>query len=163
MLSVVPVLRVLRLLRVIRVIRVIRLMARLGGPEGSVRAFFSNKAAGGLLFVLLIAILVMDFGSLLIMAVERGQPGANIDNAVDSVWCLLVTMSTVGYGDHFPVTDAGRMIGAVIIVVGVGVFGTLTGFLANLFLSPSTPEAPRPASPADEAEPEGVENVVIQE
>ncbi len=50
-------------------------------------------------------------------------------------------MSTVGYGDTYPTTDGGRLIGALIIVVGVGVFGTLTGFLANAFLSPSTAAA----------------------
>ena len=45
-------------------------------------------------------------------------------------------MSTVGYGDQYPITNPGRVLGTVIIVVGVGIFGTLTGYLANLFLSP---------------------------
>ena len=57
--------------------------------------------------------------------------------AGDALWYVIVTMSTVGYGDRYPVTEIGRMFGVVIIVVGVGVFGTLTGFLANAFLSPS--------------------------
>jgi voltage-gated potassium channel len=47
-------------------------------------------------------------------------------------------MSTVGYGDQYPVTQPGRIIGSGIIIVGVGVFGTLTGFLANAFISPSS-------------------------
>ena len=42
----------------------------------------------------------------------------------------------MGYGDYYPVTNAGRIGGAVIIVVGVGIFGTFTGYLANLFLGP---------------------------
>lgn len=145
-LSIVPGLRIFRALRIIRIIRVMR---SLGGPESSARAFFSNKASGGLLTVLMIAVLVMEFGSLLILAVERGQPGANIENAADAVWYLLVTMSTVGYGDQFPVTDLGRIIGGAIIVVGVGVFGTLTGFVANLFLSPSQPNASTAREPRD--------------
>ncbi len=53
-----------------------------------------------------------------------------------------MTISTVGYGDQFPVTDAGRLVGALIIVVGVGIFGTFTGYLANFFLSPSRKETP---------------------
>ena len=51
-----------------------------------------------------------------------------------------MTISTVGYGDQFPVTNGGRVMGAFIIVVGVGIFGTFTGYLANLFLAPRTPE-----------------------
>jgi voltage-gated potassium channel len=59
----------------------------------------------------------------------------------------------VGYGDQFPVTTDGRILGAVIIVVGVGIFGTFTGYLANLFLAPKPAlEAPgEPAAAAEEA------------
>ncbi len=126
-------------------------MRRLGGPIKGLKAFFSNRAAGGLLSVLLVAILVFEFGSLAILWVESGAENANIETAADAVWYLLVTMSTVGYGDYFPVTDAGRVIGGLIIVVGVGVFGTLTGFLANAFLAPrEAVEAivPPPVGPA---------------
>ena len=43
----------------------------------------------------------------------------------------------MGYGDRYPVTNEGRLFGALIIVIGVGIFGTFTGYLANLFLAPS--------------------------
>ncbi|MEX1343567.1 MAG: ion transporter [Candidatus Limnocylindrales bacterium] len=132
--SIVPMLRIARVLRIVRVARIV---GRMGGPEQALRAFFANKATGGLLLVVLIAILVMEFGSLAVLWAERTSPDANITTAEDAVWYLIVTMSTVGYGDQFPVTQVGRLIGAFIIVVGVGVFGTLTGFLANVFLSPS--------------------------
>jgi voltage-gated potassium channel len=132
--SIIPLLRVARILRIVRVIRVVD---RMGGPGPAARAFFSNRATGGLLLVFLIAIIVLEFGSLAILRVEHGDPAANITTASDAVWYLIVTMSTVGYGDFYPVTDIGRIIGAFIIVVGVGVFGTLTGFLANFFLAPS--------------------------
>ena len=135
--SIVPMLRVARVLRIARVIRVV---GRMGGPGQALRAFFANKAAGGLLLVLLIAIMVMEFGSLAVLWAERSSPDANITSAEDAVWYLIVTMSTVGYGDQYPVTQVGRLIGTLIIVVGVGVFGTLTGFLANVFLSPGEEE-----------------------
>ena len=48
-----------------------------------------------------------------------------------------MTISTVGYGDQYPVTNAGRVAGSLIIVLGVGIFGSFTGYLANLFLSPA--------------------------
>jgi voltage-gated potassium channel len=62
-----------------------------------------------------------------------------------------VTVTTVGYGDQYPVTNAGRFIGILVLSGGVALFGTLTGFLANLFLSPTqkeeTPAAGKPGDP----------------
>jgi voltage-gated potassium channel len=54
----------------------------------------------------------------------------------------------VGYGDRYPVTNDGRIVGSLIIIVGVGIFGTFTGYLANLFLTPSKKRASaqRPAA-----------------
>jgi voltage-gated potassium channel len=132
--SIIPALRIARVLRILRVTRIVR---RMGGLERALVIFFMNRATGGLLLVLLIAILVLEFGSLAILWAERPDPAANITTAGDALWYVIVTMSTVGYGDQYPVTEIGRTFGVVIIVVGVGVFGTLTGFLANAFLSPS--------------------------
>jgi voltage-gated potassium channel len=52
------------------------------------------------------------------------------------VWWGLVTITTVGYGDQYPVTDAGRMVGTLLLFAGVGLFSVLTGFIANAFLAP---------------------------
>jgi len=133
--SIIPLLRIARLLRVVRVIRV---MQRMGGPSAAMKAFFANRATGGLLLVLLIALIVLEFGSLAVLWAERGDPDATILTAEDALWYLMATMSTVGYGDLAPVTQVGRAFGTVIIIVGVGVFGTLTGFLATIFLEPIT-------------------------
>ena len=86
--------------------------------------------------LLFIGILVLEFGSLLMLHLEADVEGANITDASDALWYIIVTMSTVGYGDQYPITNPGRVVGVVIIVVGVGIFGTLTGYLANLFLGP---------------------------
>lgn len=137
LISIIPLLRIARILRVFRVVRVV---GRMGGPEAAIRTFFANRATGGLLLVFLIAIVVLEYGSLAVLWAEEGAEGANIETAVDAVWYVVVTMSTVGYGDQFPVTDLGRWFGTLVIIVGVGVFGTLTGFLANAFLSPSKSE-----------------------
>ena len=66
--------------------------------------------------------------------------------ASDALWYTIATISTVGYGDQYPVTNAGRIVGSMIIVVGVGIFGTFTGYLANLFLAPRK-KAPEPTDP----------------
>jgi hypothetical protein len=86
--------------------------------------------------LLLMGVLVLQFGSISILAVEEHAEGANITSASDALWYTLVTISTVGYGDQYPVTNAGRLIGTLVIIVGVGIFGTFTGYLANLFLGP---------------------------
>ncbi len=138
LISIIPMLRIARVLRILRVSRIVR---RMGGLEQALLMFFKDKATGGLLLVVLIAIMVMEFGSLAVLFAERASPGANITSAGDALWYTVVTMSTVGYGDQYPVTDLGRLFGVVIIVVGVGVFGTLTGYLANIFLSPSDSHA----------------------
>jgi voltage-gated potassium channel len=150
--SIIPMLRIARILRIIRVTRVLQ---RMGGVGPAMSAFFANRASGGLLLVFFIAILVLEFGSLTVLFAERDAPGASILTARDAVWYLIVTMSTVGYGDLVPVTDLGRVIGTVIIVVGVGVFGTLTGFLATIFTASSGNDAEAPVSPAA-APPESV-------
>jgi voltage-gated potassium channel len=99
---------------------------------------------------MLIAIVVMEFGSIAILWAERTDPDANITTAADALWYSIVTMSTVGYGDQYPVTHLGRIIGTLVIILGVAVFGTLTGFLANAFLAPRKSEAeptPTPVAP----------------
>jgi hypothetical protein len=158
LISIIPLLRVARLLRMARLVRILR---RMGGVTMAMRTFFRNKATGGLYIVVIMALLVLEFGSLLVLWAERGAEGANILTADDAVWYSLVTMSTVGYGDHFPVTDLGRLFGSLTIVVGVGVFGTLTGFLANTFLSPGggneSVEWESDASDPDTTEPDASE------
>jgi voltage-gated potassium channel len=57
------------------------------------------------------------------------------------VWWAYVTITTVGYGDQYPVTPTGRFIGVLVLTGGVALFGTLTGFLANAFLAPKTEKA----------------------
>ena len=94
-------------------------------------------------------LLVLEFGTLAVLGVEQYAPGANITSASDALWYVIVTISTVGYGDQYPVTESGRLIGTGIIVVGVGIFGTFTGYLANLFLAPSKTPAATPSPSTD--------------
>ena len=140
----------LKILRIFRLIRVYRLMRELG-PRSIWRTLIRDRAGSALLILLLMGILVLQFGSLLMLYIEKDAPGANITTASDALWYTIVTISTVGYGDQYPVTDAGRAWGSVIIIIGVGIFGTFTGYLANLFLAPRKAEH----AEADEAPKEG--------
>ncbi|HEY6628984.1 MAG TPA: ion transporter [Acidimicrobiia bacterium] len=136
-----------KVLRVFRLVRVTRLL-RANGAKKIVRGLVKDRAGSALFTLLLMGILVLEFGSLWILYLEQYAPGANITSASDALWYVIVTISTVGYGDLFPVTGEGRLFGAVIIVIGVGIFGTFTGYLANVFLSPS--KAPEPDAPISE-------------
>ena len=127
----------LKILRLFRVFRVIRLMREIG-PRTIVRRVVRDRANSALLTLLLMGVLVLQYGSLAMLKVEEHANGANITNASDALWYTIVTISTVGYGDRYPVTNAGRLIGSFIIIVGVGIFGTFTGYLANAFLAPGT-------------------------
>ncbi|SFT46268.1 ion transporter [Arthrobacter sp. ov118] len=136
-----------KILRVFRLIRVYRLLREVGIRTVG-RALIKDRAGSSLYVLLVMGIFVLEFGSLTMLRVEQGARGANITSASDAIWYTIVTISTVGYGDQYPVTDAGRIIGAGIIVVGVGIFGTFTGYLANFFLSPKAPVPAVDASPA---------------
>jgi voltage-gated potassium channel len=138
LLASLPVLE-LKVLRVFRLMRVFRLL-RANGIRVIGNRLLRNRAGSALLTLLLMGILVMEFGSLWMLKLEQNAPGANITTASDSLWYVIVTISTVGYGDQYPVTTGGRILGAIVIVIGVGIFGTFTGYLANLFLAPKPPK-----------------------
>jgi hypothetical protein len=134
----------LKVLRIFRLVRVFRLLRDVGIPAIA-RILIKDRAGSALLVLLLMGILVLQFGSLTMLWIEQDADGANITTASDALWYTMVTISTVGYGDQFPVTDLGRICGAVIIIVGVGIFGTFTGYLATVFLSPNSAEEAKPA------------------
>jgi len=77
---------------------------------------------------------------------EHDAPGANITTGGDALWWGYVTATTVGYGDEYPVTTGGRIVGTLMLTIGVALFATFSGFLAKAFLSS---EADKPAAPAD--------------
>jgi voltage-gated potassium channel len=125
----------IKIFRVFRLVRVFRLL-RASGMRRTGRTLLRDRAGSALLTLLLLGILVLEFGSLEILKLEQHAEGANILSASDALWYVIVTISTVGYGDRFPVTNSGRFMGALIIIIGVAIFGTFTGYLANLFLTP---------------------------
>jgi len=130
-----------KILRIFRLMRVYRLLRKLG-VRSLVRTLVKDRANSALMTLLLMGILVLQFGSITMLAIEEHAEGSNITTASDALWYTIVTIATVGYGDTFPVTNLGRLLGAMIIIVGVGIFGTFTGYLANLFLGPSKSDAP---------------------
>jgi voltage-gated potassium channel len=136
-----------KILRIFRIVRVYRLGKAYGGAR-MIKEFFSNRGASALLTLVFIMVLILEFGGLAILYVESKVPDANITSAADAVWYVYVTITTVGYGDQYPVSNTGRILGALIMTVGVGLFGTITAFLANIFIGPGGDEQPTPEAPS---------------
>jgi voltage-gated potassium channel Kch len=140
-----PGFRIARALRVARAV----IQIRQHGGRRLWRDFIRERAQGALYVVLLLVVLVLEFASIGVLAAERGAADANIETASDALWWGYVTITTVGYGDRFPVTNEGRVVGVVLLTIGVGLFGTFTAFIANLFLGPRDTE-PAPVEGADD-------------
>ena len=79
------------------------------------------------------ALLVLTAG-LAVLDAEQNAPGSNITNIGDALWWAFATITTVGYGDYYPVTILGRMIAAALMVAGVAMLRTVTATLASWFV-----------------------------
>jgi len=129
----IPTLDVMRAGRLLRLIRIIRLIRAFRSAKHIVEHIFKNKIKGTLTSVALIAVLMLLFSSIAILQFET-DPNSNIKTAEDAIWWSYVTITTVGYGDKYPVTTEGRVIAAALITVGVGLFGTFTAFVSSWFV-----------------------------
>jgi voltage-gated potassium channel len=124
-----------RIFRIRRVVVVSKQVAELGGSR-LWRGFLAERAQATLLLVVLLVLVTIEAGSIAVLRAERYAGSANIKTASDALWWCMATITTIGYGDKFPVTNAGRIVGVWLMIVGVGLFGTFTAFVANEFLSP---------------------------
>ena len=133
----------LRILRLFRIFKAYRLLNRYGG-RNIFRQLKKHRAESVLYIVIFCVMLVIESGAFLVLMAERSAPDANIQSASDAMWWVYVTITTVGYGDRYPVTTAGRLVGILVMTMGVGLFGTLAGFIANKLLAPDVDGAPGP-------------------
>lgn len=147
LLVVIPVLRPLGAMRSLRLLRVACLV-RIGAASGRAvresRVRFASRAAlvaVGTVSVLILTAAAMAFDD------EHNAHRANIKTFADAVWWALSTVATVGYGDKYPVTAAGRAIGAVLMITSVGLFGAIAASMAAWFISVDG-EQSRPANQA---------------
>lgn len=133
LLSSIPNVDFLRAGRTLRLIRLLRILRAFRSTKHLVNHVFQNKAQGAFTTVSILAIILIIFSSISILQFET-DPNSNIKTAEDALWWSYVTITTVGYGDKFPVTTGGRIIGALLMTGGVGLFGTFTAFISSWFL-----------------------------
>jgi voltage-gated potassium channel len=142
-----------RLARLSRLARITRLLR--GQNQGElVRDVVENRGQYALFITFLAAFLVLTFSSVLILQFESRSPEANITTGGDALWWAFVTITTVGYGDYYPVTGLGRATAVFVMFAGVGIIGSLASILASILVpdsneSPGEAEVTQPeASPA---------------
>lgn len=98
-----------------------------------------QRAQTTLLTILFAAVVVFELASIMILQAEKLSPDANITTASDALWWSYVTAATVGYGDKYPVTNSGRIVGFFVMTAGVGLLSAITSFLADWYRRPRKP------------------------
>jgi voltage-gated potassium channel len=92
----------------------------------------------GLQFVLLAVAVIVFASAGLVTIAERSAKGANIHDFGQGLWWAIVTVTTVGYGDRYPVTPFGQGVAVVLMLVGIGLIGVLTATVASFFVDQKT-------------------------
>jgi voltage-gated potassium channel len=88
--------------------------------------------------VLIAAAVTLILGAWLVLLFEDKAKGSNIHNYPDALWWAVVTVTTVGYGDRFPVTEGGRTVAVILMLLGIGLIGILTATVASVFIKEHT-------------------------
>ena len=126
--------KLLAIFRIARLFRVVRLLRKMTG--GELRRMFTRQLAQStLLFTLVIALLLVFTISWLVLLAEQGAPNSNIKTYHDAVWWAFVTITTVGYGDYYPVTGWGQSLAVILMFFGLGIIGVLSSYLASTFIT----------------------------
>ena len=99
---------------------------------------------------LLAAMIVLIVASILVLQFESSAPNGNIKTGGEALWWAVVTLTTVGYGDYFPVTLAGRVTAVFVMFTGIGIIGALASILASVLVAPDQGEVAEEASMQEE-------------
>ncbi len=126
----VDALRYIRLFRVARFLQIFRVI------KTSKHFYELSKAArlkGALATSLFIVLFSMSIASILILSFENESGTSNIKTAQEAIWWSFATVTTVGYGDFYPVTTEGRIVATLLMMVGIGSFASLAGLISAYF------------------------------
>lgn len=135
LLASIPNVAWLRYGRFVRILRVLRLLRGIRSLHRLYEVAFADGRKGGVASVASTAFLLVAFSSVAVLMVETDR-NANIRTAGDAIWWSVATVTTVGYGDRYPVTPEGRVIGMGLMICGVGLFSVMSGLVASMFLGP---------------------------
>ena len=151
------------ILRIFRLSRLFRLRRFLNPKNRQLlkNEILNNRGSYAALITVILAMLVITTGSIFVLFFESRSPDANITAGGDSVWWSIVTITTVGYGDRYPVTAGGRITAMFVMFSGVGIIGALASILAS-FLIPPPKKAEEPAEPQPGENPPAVSGAAVE-
>ncbi|MDN5846261.1 MAG: potassium channel family protein [Candidatus Nitrosocosmicus sp.] len=112
-------------LRLIQIFRFMHILSR--------TLIIMDEVKNRLLYVILLSVITVTAGAFTMYVVEHNAPDSRITNLGDSFWWAVVTVTTVGYGDTYPVTSEGRVIATVIMVIGIAILGILISTIGAQF------------------------------
>jgi voltage-gated potassium channel len=135
LLSSIPNLQAFRWGRATRIVKIFRIFRAVRSTRALVAVLFKHRAKGTLAIVGTICLLLIFCSSIIILNCET-TPNSNIKTATDALWWSFVTISTVGYGEYYPVTTMGRVVAVFLIIAGIGLFSTFTAYIAAIFMDP---------------------------
>ena len=124
-------LRALRALRVIRLLRVFKIN-RYTSALNTIAQVFKNKASQ-LISSMIVVGLLMIIAAVLMYNIESTAQPDKFSNAFDALWWAIATLTTVGYGDVYPITIAGKVLSIVIAILGIGMVAVPTGIITAGF------------------------------
>jgi len=127
------------LLRLARLSRLIRIARKLSHEQKTalIKDVLENRSQYAVIITILVTIFILASASVLVLQFESQSREANIRNGGDSLWYSLATITTVGYGDRYPVTLGGRITAMFIMFTGVGIIGALASTLSTVLIGPA--------------------------
>jgi voltage-gated potassium channel len=150
-----------RLARLSRLARISKLL-RGNNRKELVRDVVENRGQYATFITLLAGGLVLSVTTTFVLQVESKSPDANITTAGDALWWGFVTITTVGYGDQFPVTLLGRSAGVLLMLAGIGIIGALASILASLLVPPPKDDEDAAQAATSAAEPDGTQAILAE-
>jgi len=134
--SSIPMIGYLRAGRIFRLIRLFRIIKSIKSLGLLYNDLFENRIKNFAYTIFILALLLLVFSSISILIFETA-PNSNIKTAEDAIWWSYCTITTVGYGDKYPVTMEGKIIAMILMTFGVGIFSTMTAYISSTFIKKS--------------------------
>ncbi len=133
LISSIPVISEMRWVRFLRIVRIFRIINTIGSFKSIIQ--FVKQELKRSIFGLIIFLQITILFSTMILVLYIEKDVGNINTAEDTIWWAFITITTVGYGDLYPVTNIGRFLAVILIFTGIFSFGAVITYLSNLFKS----------------------------